>query len=263
MITPIAITASDATATAGRRLPVAKRTTASLAMTTAMTRSATQPSQVKSERLASGRRAEMVTVEGTEEISTLVVLVSAGAGLVGALAGAALGFLGTTLTVRTNRDLLELQLAHDREMREIEELRGVFDAAAAALGWAHERASSAHLRRAYSDERASDRAREEVLASLQTTSSLEGEHQKLRLRVGSDHEIPQTYRAAYGHLSQANSRLISYWNEPTSEDLDEANRLIGTARKELTEFIDRCRVVVGTSAAVPDVSLFEPQPGRP
>ena len=139
---------------------------------------------------------------------------------------------------------LDRQLAHDRWMREVEELRRLIDEAAAA-GLAA--GNAAHSLREplrlelQSGEESPDfepRHREAIAAA----QGMQGFVERLELRLGHDHELPSAFSRWQHTIEEALESLEA--EPPTKALLLEGGRRLTASSERYLEFMDASRLYV-------------------
>jgi hypothetical protein len=147
----------------------------------------------------------LVGPPGDSTIELVAVIISAAALLVAATIAAVTAQLRLRAIVKAERERLDDQPAHDRELRDLEEVRGLIDEAAEKLLSGHDHALGAWGSLTHLDKNSpADRVEymQKVNAALIDGLALYGLTQRVSLRLGAQHPVTQSFwqaRVAFQH----------------------------------------------------------------
>jgi hypothetical protein len=143
------------------------------------------------------------------------------------------------LTEETGR--LERQLAHDREMRDREELRRTLDEAAGTYSVAGEEAAQLlNLGHRRTEGEGEDEYRRHYLSARDKAHSAFIQKERLQFRFGDD-DLAAEFTSAFNKMSDA---LTALEPGPSAAALDSADELLDEAVGHYLEFSKLCRPYV-------------------
>jgi hypothetical protein len=165
--------------------------------------------------------------------------------------------LTQTLTAESER--LEDQLAHDRKMRDLEEIRAVLDDAAIAISNAIDDTIKARTRLQLTPETPEDwaEAQAQLRAARTSVFALGGIHQRLALRLGRDYPVCLMFLSVQEALAEKVGALGPGTRPLTAADLTQIDRWQDEAARRNHGFIDLCQTQIQNLAVDP----YVPNPG--